>query len=101
MRTVCTRSGCRSSITRTACSPKIVSAPFITRPGARLGARLLPLGERQIDEALDGVHRGHHHPDMGAGAQAPSRALAAPGVTVVLHRSEEHTSELQSRGHLV
>src|SRR2546429_276726 len=70
---------------RTPSSPKVASAPFIPRPAARLGARLLPLGERQIDEALDGVHRGHHHPDMGAGAQAPSRALAAPGVTVVLH----------------
>src|SRR5690625_6659074 len=44
---------------------------------------------------------GQHPPDRGGHRVAPLAVDGADGRDVGIERSEEHTSELQSRGHLV
>src|SRR5439155_22476684 len=40
-------------------------------------------------------------PRRGSASSSSRKASAAPGAPAIKNRSEEHTSELQSRGHLV
>src|SRR5215472_16843447 len=54
-------------------------------PAAVPGARSAGLGERQVDETLDGIHGRDDDAQMRAGAQPPTAALAAPRVPVLLH----------------
>src|SRR6266508_5600109 len=68
---------------------------------------------RGCDRQVEGEHASLPHLALGADAPAvglhhrPGDGQADPGATVVARpstidpRSEEHTSELQSRGHLV
>src|SRR3712207_7874823 len=64
------------------------------RGGSRSG-RARPVGE--IEELCHGGECRHHHEGTG-GDQV---VALAPGDLVLVHRSEEHTSELQSRQYLV
>src|SRR6516225_2739432 len=54
-------------------------------PAACPGVRSALLGERQIDETLDGIYGGHDNAQMRPGAQPPTGALAAPRVPVLFH----------------
>src|SRR5690625_5585593 len=81
-------------------------------PHPPLSPTLFPYTTLFRSQALDDRLRGHQHgsgggvPELGADVAGP-RPVAEPrlpGCGVPRHRgrrSEEHTSELQSRGHLV
>src|SRR5690625_1903207 len=67
-------------------------------------------GDGTINEAIQGIAGASERPNVGiipAGTTNDfARALMIPrdtekAVDIILDRSEEHTSELQSRGHLV
>src|SRR5215472_19022643 len=52
---------------------------------APFGASSALLGELQVDETLDRIHGRDDDAYMRAGAQAPTAALAAPGVPIFFH----------------
>src|SRR5207249_11937329 len=83
---------CASSPTRPARPPRPPPPPP-TRRSSDLGAEPEPRGQR----ARDGAR--HRHPRLHARVEA--RVAMAGPVTGSLARSEEHTSELQSRFDLV
>src|SRR5690625_5550221 len=72
-------------------------------------ARVLDTPNLQLPQEVPAViadsSASHDHPTFGmdeaAGARAAVGHLLELGHRTVHHRSEEHTSELQSRGHLV
>src|SRR5207253_10269490 len=69
---------------------------FRSHRGGRVGgAQAAPV--RDLREPPDQLDAG----ELDERAQRLRRAFLAGGAHVVVERSEEHTSELQSRGHLV
>src|SRR5439155_27326326 len=68
-------------------------------PGAAL--LLLEIVDRGLDRALEDIVREHHEDAVAAGKALGEPKRFAGGDRVLVMRSEEHTSELQSRGHLV
>src|SRR3989449_4933428 len=98
---------------RVAARPGLVVPPFLPQPGLCVGSRRSPHIRSGI---LKVVVTGLDQPDLvqGAGRDGllqeipekhhqvlPGRHLVGKGLVVVEMRSEEHTSELQSRLHLV
>src|SRR5690625_5713866 len=93
----------------TAEAPQATSAPLSTLMDAAVAAigGTARSGQRQMAEAVDTAMSGQRHLLVQAGTgTGKSLAYLVPALRHALVsgrpvRSEEHTSELQSRGHLV
>src|SRR5207253_8494228 len=80
------------------------SSPGISAPAAQTMARQKPYGSRAILGALR--QPANAGPDLTLTREArirpaPQSCRGTRSATSLARRSEEHTSELQSRGHLV
>src|SRR5690625_5278437 len=76
----------------------------ITWGGVRVGHGVEddgPAGAGLLRAAMDTAPRASHDPGAGALAGGAARLALWRQSGILLRRSEEHTSELQSRGHLV
>src|SRR2546429_9089141 len=82
--------------------PRSTLFPYTTLFRSRSGAAASPASTPAANPGGDGLHRVRvgPYPDRAAATSA-LKELEAKGYKPFLARSEEHTSELQSRLHLV